>query len=274
MDLLTVVTHELGHVLGFEHDTTGGLEAALAPGTRLVPEALTSTGTGVVLATPPDGSAMSIGATTSGATAIARGGELGGTQPRVSLATLGNIDAVFVTGMGSRTTLPAAAGTHSEGISSSRILVGVLLPQGQQTPAVLTTAATVPAAPAARLDQGSSNYLVPGLQPPVPRGEIGGGGAVGGVEEPEEVPVYRRAPEPDSSALAVDRATEDQVDTLVRQRERDACFADGSWMANVEAFSSRVPAPAAALVALGVLGGHWAGPRAKTERRTQGRFLN
>ena len=36
IDLLTVVTHELGHVVGFAHEDHGVMEPTLDPGTRLV----------------------------------------------------------------------------------------------------------------------------------------------------------------------------------------------------------------------------------------------
>src|SRR5262249_22015988 len=50
MDLVTVVTHELGHVLGFEHSDASVMEAALTPGARLVPQALPGVAVGPTVA--------------------------------------------------------------------------------------------------------------------------------------------------------------------------------------------------------------------------------
>ena len=40
MDLLTVVMHEMGHVLGLDHEATGVMQETLDPGTRLSPSRL------------------------------------------------------------------------------------------------------------------------------------------------------------------------------------------------------------------------------------------
>src|SRR5262249_10140362 len=40
MDLLTVLMHEMGHVLGFDHEPTGVMQETLDPGTRLSPSLL------------------------------------------------------------------------------------------------------------------------------------------------------------------------------------------------------------------------------------------
>ena len=43
MDLLTVLEHELGHALGFDHQETGVMAETLSPGARLAPFADSST---------------------------------------------------------------------------------------------------------------------------------------------------------------------------------------------------------------------------------------
>src|SRR5262249_4358062 len=134
-------------------------------------------------------------------------------------------------------TLPATTGTIPNGPSTPRSRAAVLVNLGQQTSPVLTAAPAAPAAGAAGTDREPSSLLVPGLQPPVPRVEGGGGGGVVDDEKPEEVPVERRPPEPDPSGPLGAPPAAEELGTLSGLRARDACFADGSWMANAAASS-------------------------------------
>jgi hypothetical protein len=49
MDLLTVLMHELGHILGFDHEEEGVMAETLATGTRRSPTADLQTGDPVLL---------------------------------------------------------------------------------------------------------------------------------------------------------------------------------------------------------------------------------
>jgi hypothetical protein len=48
MDLLTAVTHELGHVLGWEHQSQGVMEPTLQAGERLIPTSLSALDNGTL----------------------------------------------------------------------------------------------------------------------------------------------------------------------------------------------------------------------------------
>src|SRR5262249_46787026 len=95
MDLRTVVEHELGHALGFDHADAGAMEPTLAPGLQLVPEA-----PGVSNAVPGAlavNSGTGAGATTAGAAVSAPTPSLTASTPAV------------VTGVSGGVALPAAA---------------------------------------------------------------------------------------------------------------------------------------------------------------------
>jgi uncharacterized repeat protein (TIGR01451 family) len=130
MDLLTVVSHELGHVLGFEHSGTGVMEAALPPGVRRVPEALV---------------------TSAAVPGISRAGELGVAQLSVSPTTMahkGTIEAALAIGV-HNSVAPAPA------VQDGPSRVGVPLTALVASPAVVSVGA----------DRDFTSTLVPALRP-------------------------------------------------------------------------------------------------------------
>jgi uncharacterized repeat protein (TIGR01451 family) len=281
MDLSTVVTHELGHTLGFGHDDTGVMESALAPGVRLAPEAPASIGTGVAVA------ASAVGAPSAGgALAVSHAGELAGAQPHAPPSPSPRAETIDAAGVRDAIALPSAAGAVADGAGGQRSLPGVLLNLGRQTAPVLSAAPTVPAAGSAGSDWDSSNILAPGLRPSIPRAEgDGADGAIPSEETEDAGQADGPAPKanPANTPLGPNPAAE--VGVLLRHQECDAYSADGPWTDDPAepgvslhgvAVEPSAPAPNSATVAAAfavVLGGWWGIHGAETDRRTRRRFL-
>ena len=145
MDLRTVVEHELGHALGFDHDAAGAMEPTLAPGVQLTPEV---PGAGNVAAAAPADS---------------------GPRPTAAVPGLPRAAAIdaAVTVVPDALALPAAAAV-ADGAAG--------LPAGSPDPALPVPAAlfappeSLAAAPAVP-EWNSWVALVPGLWPPGPGGD-------------------------------------------------------------------------------------------------------
>jgi hypothetical protein len=265
MDLTTVVAHELGHVLGFAHDSTGVMEARLAPGVRLIPEALPGTGTVTV------GAGVSAGPTASGA----RAGELG-VGPLAATSPAQGIDVGFAPAVPGGVTRALTAA--QDGGGSQRSVTAVLGDRAQQAPLMIATPilALVFGGP----DEGPGTVLVPGFRPPAVRVDsVGGDGVLPG-EEAGDTEQAALPPSAGNTAGAPrDRRAQAQAGVRFREVACDACFADGSWapdlagmdlpLPGVEAYSSgQTPAAATAVAALAfALGGFGVAPRAETEPR-------
>jgi uncharacterized repeat protein (TIGR01451 family) len=289
MDLSTVVTHELGHALGFEHDDTGVMESALAPGVQLAPEARasSSTSTGVAAAASAGGAAVPVGATASGALPVSHAGELGGAQPHAPPSPSPRAETIDAAGVRDTVALPTAAGAFADGAGGQRSLSGVLVNLGRQTAPVLSAATTVPAAGSAGSDWDSLNILVPGLRPSIPRAEGDGGDrALPSEEAQDDGQADGPAPKPNpaDTPLGPDVAAA-QVGVRLRHLECDAYSADGPWTDDPAepgvslhgvAVEPSAAAPNSATVAAAfavVLGGWWGIHGAETDRRTRRRFL-
>jgi hypothetical protein len=279
MDLLTVVEHEFGHVLFGVQDGSGLMEATLAPGVRLVPETLSSTG-----------NVVGAGATASGA--LVQGGATGVAQTGVPLAASARTDALdtaFAPSMGG-STQPAAGATLPDQVGTLNSLARSLLNLGSQIPAVLSAATTDPAAVATMSHRETPNVSVPGFWPPARSVERARANEVLPSEDlpsedlPSEDLPSDEAQDDDPTAWPprTDPDAEARVGLLFQPQACDSCFADGSWMTNLERLdvtslwddteSSGHALDAVAPALAVVLGGWWGARRFETEERRR-RFV-
>jgi uncharacterized repeat protein (TIGR01451 family) len=281
MDLLTVVSHEVGHVLGFGDHASGNdiMTTALATGVRRLPEALPGTGSVTVVAVSAGSTAGAVGTgSTAGAVGTGfRAGDLGVSLPAASSATE-TADAAFAPAVRSGVTPPQAAG-QARAVAQHSVSA-VLNDRPQQAPPMIATPslATVIGAP----DEVPGAVLIPGLWPPAIRlDSAGGDGAIPGdaAGDAEQVALPLSA----GSTAGAPRDGGAQAGVWFRALAGDACFDDGSWALDpaglhvpwpgAEAESSGPAADAAAAALAVVLGGCWAAPRAEPEARTRRRFL-
>jgi hypothetical protein len=256
MDLATVVTHEMGHALGFEHSDAGVMEADLMPGVRLIPEALSGTGSVVVSPTLPGEVGVSAGTLTAVVPVAPRADELGAAQPSAgpfSLARTGAVDAVLAVAVMHGVT-PAAA--MQEGpVSQPGIPVCVAAP----APALLSAVATPPVVVSAT-DLESIGDLVPGVRPSRLRTESWNGANSNNDDAGAPTGVLLPAASP--------------TDALLWQRVSHACFADDSWTADLADTAPVLSGDSAAVTALALALGGWKGIRpTETEPRKRQRFL-
>jgi uncharacterized repeat protein (TIGR01451 family) len=236
MDLLTVLSHEVGHVLGYSSHTSGNdiMTTALEAGVRRLPEATTSTAAvGGVL---PGGPGVPAGATANVALT-------GFPTTMLDVApTRGTLSAPSHTEV-------ATAGIAAA-VDSQRSLSRILLNGGQQT-------APSPAGTAVAGDQDASDFLVPGLWPASPG------------EEDSDIRALPSDPAEDEAPVAGQQARDayfagdhwrdallEEESTLAWNQARDAYFAGSDQPTESgmpeRAWGSEGPGLEAAAVALAV----------------------
>jgi uncharacterized repeat protein (TIGR01451 family) len=274
MDLLTVVTHEVGHVLGLG-DHPGGndiMTTTLDAGMRRLPEAPGNPGSVVSSSSAPGGA----GAPALGLSSVAPSSVVPSTPART-----GTVEVAVATSVREVVTLPAG-GTTQDGVGSQRSLTGVANGLGQQTLPVVSAMPAVPAAVLAGPDRDASSDLVPGLWPRSAR-VVSGDGALPGGAAADAEPPEGLVPGSDRDDSAFDQDEAGRADVLFQQWASNSCFADGfrrpapselETLRPAAEPTGAAPVSGAAAAALALaLGGFWGAHESETDPRKRHRFL-
>jgi hypothetical protein len=282
MDLETVVSHELGHGLGFEHSTTGLMEAMLAPGVKYAPAVLSGTGDVLAPAVVPVGLGVSTEAGLAVASATFHIGEA--RDPLPTPAQTGTVEGPLAAGARDGVALAVAAGASRDEVGGQRGLPGVPSGLGQQTPLIVsaTTMAPTVILPTPNRDVASPLLLhrPPANLPLDQDGRFAVPGAVGAnADQPRGLP--SRVNPVDTP---FDRGAAARADVVFQKWACDACFGDGFWdpdLGGLERLSPEAEAsppvlglPGAAMALALAIGGAWGAWRAEAEPRNRRPLLN
>jgi uncharacterized repeat protein (TIGR01451 family) len=230
MDLATVVSHEIGHALGFEHSTTGVMEDVLAAGQQRLPEALPDPV--AASAAVPAGTVASVVVPVTAPAAFSVGA-IGLPQAGVPSSTpagLGIVEAVLAIGPDG-IAAPAFSGTAAvdavfaatPGFSQAAPVPGgqegAPLNHAATTPAFLSGADAPPAAVSDGTDPDATGVPAPGVRPPTPPVDNGNGAG----QDDDDAGEQAGVPLPPAN----------RADVLLRQHVSDECFTSDSWAAEL-----------------------------------------
>jgi uncharacterized repeat protein (TIGR01451 family) len=273
MDLLTVVTHEVGHVLGYGDHPSGNdiMTTTLDTGMRRLPEALPDSSSIVAFAAMPVDSGALAGAQSAAAPTSLYVGESRGDQRSVPAFTLGDMGTVEM--------LTGAAIAHDE-VVAQRSLEWVPPSFVEQTLAVSPAMTAVSAVMLTAPNRDWSRVLVPGLRPPAPGVERGSDWALPQYPDAVIDQLGAVAPLAGRGSTLFDQG-EVPGSALLQLWESDAWSANDFWDANPAwldapapvAESHAAPGSLGAAAALAIaLAGVWGTNKVETEPRTRRRL--